>query len=237
MNRIKMDLFNKNELFIRLLLNGYDIRDKNRFRKINQLIDDMFKPMPEDDLRKLIKEHSPNYFNWYKRTEEIIENAINMYFNTQTKKQRNNHIRYIKAAAKLYIRIDEVLNRVDVLGIAFLIRMCEYDIYSERITEDLACPKWSSVKKIRKYIIDDMADGTVSRLECYGFWGKISNAKYIPMLVLNDSEGEDKSDWIETPRRGRGPKYVMLKDRIEWGAERIFKLITDYKKYNKEFYN
>jgi hypothetical protein len=166
-----------------------------------------------------------------------------MHVRLQPKTKLKNHIRLIKASVKLYYKIDEVLNRVDVLGIAYMLRISEYDIYTERITADIASPKLSSVPKIKKFIIYNLVEGNSAELDDYGYWGDISNVQYVPVLVLSDEDNEnttesdeDSSYWIDNPRRGRGPARVRLEDRIDWGSEKIFALINTYKKAYSSFY-
>jgi hypothetical protein len=235
MERAVWDLLSRNQLFVYLIFNGYDIRDKERFRKMNQLIDELFKPMPESELRPLIKGLAP-HFRWDAESELIIDAAINMYFSPSKYKQQKELIRFIKASVKLFYRIDEVLNRMDVLGAAFLLRMCEYDIYTERITADLSNPELSTIKKLKDYILCHIRRGDSKALNVYGYWGQIENA-YNEVSVLTIGDESDDGYWIEPkPQRGRPRKMVKLRDRIAWGAKRIHKLIDDYKKHYKHFY-
>ena len=164
-----------------------------------------------------------------------------MYIVPQTKTQHKNNIRFIKASVKLHYKIDEVLNRVDVLGIAYFLRMSEYDIYTERITKDLANPKLKTAKKIKLYIIDNIVRGNPVKLNELGYWGDFSNVQYVPTILLTDDENEttsteDSSLFINKKRKGRGPKRVSLEERINWGAEEIHKLLTDYRKKYQSFY-
>lgn len=230
-----MDLFSRNKLFISLVSGGYDIREKNRFQKMNQLVDELF-TLSEDELKQHIKTFSPTYFNWYSEADAILEDALNMYFRLPDNTQRKNLIRCIKASVKLYYRIDEVLNRMDVLGAAFLLRMCEYDIYTERITADLSNPELSTIKKLKDYILYQIRRGDSSDLNVYSYWGEIENAyNDVSVLVLGDESDEDY--WMDPkPKRGRPRMTVKLRDRIAWGAKRIHKLIGDYKKHYKHFY-
>lgn len=230
-----MDLFSRNKLFICLISSRYDIREKDRFQKMNQLVDELF-TFSEGELKERIKDFSPTYFNWDAEAGAILENALNMYFSMPDNTHRKNLIRYIKASVKLYYRIDEVLNRMDVLYAAFLFRMCEYDIYTERITADLGNQDLSTIKKLKDYILYHIRRGDSKDLNAYGYWGQIENA-YKEVSVLTIGEESDGGYWIEPkPQRGRPRKMVKLRDRIAWGAKRIHKLIDDYKKHYKHFY-
>jgi hypothetical protein len=238
---VKLDLFNRNSLFIHLAAWEYDISDKDRFRKLNQLVDKFSNPMPSDEIIQELDKYVPENFRWRNRTIELFETYKAMYLGPLTKTQRKKNIQFNKASLKLYYKIDEVLNRMDVLNCAFILRMSEYDIYLERMTEDLANPQFKTVKKIKSYIINNIVRGNFIELEDFGYWGNFSNVQYIPTLIISDDENktirvENDSLFTDKKRKGRGPKRVKLKDRIDWGAVKIHKLISDYRNKYDSFY-
>ena len=144
--------------------------------------------------------------------------------------------------------MDEILNRVDVIGIAFILRSSEYDFYLNDMVEDLGIPKLSSVKKIKQYIIDNIVEGNCNSLDYKGYWGRPLNIKYTQTIELkgpeednsndeyNYDEYDDTHDWENQPPRRRGPARVRLEERIDWGAEQIHKLLTEYKTKFMSFY-
>lgn len=238
---VKMDLYNKNYFILCLASWVYEKRDKDRFGKMNRIVDKFSMPVTSDEIIPLLNEYIPENTRWRSGIIEIYETYKAMYNVPQTKTQHKNSIRFIKASVKLHFKIDEVLNRVDVLGIAYILRVSEYDIYTERITEDLANPKLKTAKKIKLYIIDNIVRGNTVTLDELGYWGDFSNVQYVPTILLTDYENEtisteDSSLFINKKRRGRGPKRVRLEERIDWGAEEIHKLLTDYRKKYQSFY-
>jgi len=243
MKKVELDLYNRHQLFIGIASFVYMIGDKDRFRKINSLINKLLDAASTEELKTLLMELKSSNTRWLNYYLEGLEAHRFLHINLQPKTKLKNHIRFIKASVKLYYKIDEVLNRVDVLGIAYLLRISEYDIYTERITADIASPKLSSVLKIKKFIINNLVEGNSAELDDYGYWGDISNVQHVPVVVLtdNDSENaseshEDSNNWVKNPRRGRGPSKVRLEDRIDWGARKIFALINKYKKAYGSYY-
>jgi hypothetical protein len=243
MKKIPLDLYNRHQLFIGMASCVYKVGDKDRFQRINTLIDRLLDVASTEELKTLLMEFIPKNARWFNYYLESLDAYRIMHVRLQPKTKLKNHIRLIKASVKLYYKIDEVLNRVDVLGIAYMLRISEYDIYTERITADIASPKLSSVPKIKKFIIYNLVEGNSAELDDYGYWGDISNVQYVPVLVLSDEDSgnttesdEDSSYWIDNPRRGRGPARVRLEDRIHWGSEKIFALINKYKKAYSSFY-
>jgi hypothetical protein len=238
---VKMDLYAKNYFIICVASWVYEKRDKDRFRKMNQIVDKFSMPVASDEIIQLLNEYIPENKRWGSHIIELYETYRAMYLIPQTKTQHKNNIRFIKASVKLYHKIDEVLNRVDVLRIAYILRMSEYDIYAERITVDLANPRLKTAKKIKSFIIDNLVRGNPVTLDELGYWGDFSNVQYVPTILLSDDENEtisteDSSLFINKKRKGRGPKRVRLEERIEWGAAEIHKLLTDYRKKYQSFY-
>ena len=238
---VKMDLYTKNFFILCVASLVYEKRDKDRFRKMNRIVDRFSMPLTSDEIIRLLNEYNPENKRWVSHIIELYETYRAMYLLPQTKTQLKNNIRFIKASLKLYHKIDEVLNRVDVLRVAYILRMSEYDIYAERITKDLANPKLRTAKKIKLYIIDNIVRGNPVTLDELGYWGDFSNVQYVPTILLTDDENEttleeDSSLFVNKKRKGRGPKRVRLEERIDWGAAEIHKLLTDYRKKYQSFY-
>jgi hypothetical protein len=230
----KIDLYPRARLFIDLGYYLYDIQDKHRFSKMNGLIEVFFSSSDPIKIKEAIKNLLPDNFEWRPYSEESFEIAKQLYLGPQTKTQQNNSIRFLRASVKLYYKLDEILNRVDVIGIAFLLRSSEYDIYLDEMVKDLGILELSSVKKIKQYIIDNIVEGNCSSLDQLGYWGKPVNIQYIQTIQLDfddDNAEEDHDDangWGNRPPRRRGPARVRLEERIDWGAEQIHKLLTAY---------
>jgi hypothetical protein len=238
---VKMDLYTKNFFILCVASLVYEKRDKVRFRKMNLIVDRFSMPLTSDEIIRLLNEYIPKNKRWGSYIIELYETYKAMYLLPQTKTQLKNNIRFIKASLKLYHKIDEVLNRVDVLRVAYILRMSEYDIYAERITKDLANPKLKTAKRIKLYIIDNIVRGNPVTLDELGYWGDFSNVQYVPTILLTDDENEttleeDSSLFVNKKRKGRGPKRVSLEERIDWGAAEIHKLLTEYRTKYQSFY-
>jgi hypothetical protein len=240
-SRPKLDLYHKSRLFIDSGGYLYDIEDKDRFRKMNRLIDVFFSTPKTEHIQEDMKKILPEYFNWSEYNTESFEMAKLMYLEPQSKTKRRNTIRFIKASVKLYYKLDEILNRVDVIGIAFLFSRFEYDIYLDLIVEDLGNPELSSVENIKKFIIKNIVEGNWDSLDNFGRWGRPSNINNIQTINLKgldeeDDDDFDTHDWEKHSPRRRGTARVKLEDRVDWGSEQIHKLLTKYKRNYALFY-
>jgi hypothetical protein len=242
--RPKLELYDKARLFIDLGGFLYDFEDKDRYRKMNGLIDTFFSPLEPEKIQEEMKKMLPGYFGWNEHNTESFEMAKLMYLGPQSKTKRRDTIRFIKASVKLFYKLDEVLNRVDVIGIAFILRSSEYDIYLDLIVEDIGIPALSSVKKIKKFIIKNIVEGNCNDINSYGRWGRPLNQKYILNIQLKgldetdeDYDYDDTHNWENRPPRRRGTARVRLIDRIDWGSEQIHKLLSEYKRNYAVFYN
>ena len=244
--RPKLDLYHKSRLFIHLGGYLYDFEEKDRFRKMFKLIDAFFSTPEPDRIKEEMMKILPGHFGWNDYNTESFEMAKHMYLVPQSKTKRRNTIRFIKASVKLFYKLDEILNRVDVMGVAFILRSSEYDIYLDLMVEDIGIPALSSVKKIKKFIIKNLVEGNWDNMDSYGRWGRPLNQKYIINIELNGSDEtngnydydyDNPDDWKNRPPRRRGTARVRLIDRIDWGAEQIHKLLTEYKRNYAVFYN
>jgi hypothetical protein len=246
--RTKINLFNKAQLFIYLGGFLYDYEDKHRFRKMFGIIDAFYSSPDSENIKETIKNLLPSHFEWRPNSEESFEITKQLYLKKQTKTEQKNTIRFLKATVKLYYKLDEILNRVDVIGVAFILRSSEYDFYLNDMVEDLGIPKLSSVKKIKQYIIDNIVEGNCNSLDDKGYWGRPLNIKYVQSIELKGSDEkydndnyenddyDDTHDWENRPPRRRGPARVRLEERIDWGAEQIHKMLTEYKSKFMSFY-
>jgi hypothetical protein len=174
-----------------------------------------------------------------------IDSYYKNHLSTLSKKTQKKEIQFIKATVKLYFKIDDILNLIDIMHIAFLLRKSEYDIYTDRIIQNLNNPMFNKVKRLKKYIIENIAamgvcEGVCVDLDRLGYWGDPLNSEYIPTLTRHNNSSEESNDktsadWIEAPRK-RKKKKIRLEDRIQWGAERMHFLIKKYKrKYSNIF--
>jgi hypothetical protein len=120
---VKMDLYTKNFFILCVASLVYEKRDKDRFRKMNRIVDKFSMPVATDEIIPLLNEYIPENKRWGSHIIELYETYREMYLVPQTKTQHKNNIRFIKASVKLYHKIDEVLNRLDVLGIAYFLRV------------------------------------------------------------------------------------------------------------------
>jgi hypothetical protein len=234
-NTTTIDLLTRTKIFLDLASCSYDITDRHRFSKINNLIDLLLSPHYHHHYHDLL--HSIEGVNphWTKRILNDLDLYYKNHLSTLNKTAQKKEIQWAKDSVKLYYKIDEILNRVDVIQIAFLLRDSEYDIYTNRITQDLNNPMFNTVKKLKKYIIKNIANGNCENLDEMGYWGVISNTEYVPTIVLHqrkDSESDENttSDWIDAPRKRRKKKKFRVEDRIQWGAEKMHPLIEKYKR-------
>ena len=160
-----MDLFSKTKLFIALASCNYDLLDKQRFLKMNLLFDQLRTPNFHHPIQAILT--SKAEINPKRIT--LLLNELDIYYknhlNKLSKTAMKKEIQWIKASVKLYYKIDEILNRVDIIQIAFLLRDSEYDIYNQRIAQNLNNPMFQSIGKIKKYLIKNIALGNCEDLD------------------------------------------------------------------------
>ena len=202
------------------------------FREIKSFISNVFnKPSLEGMVvyycdtiigRAEVSEH----FNREKYAKHIEGKLLPLFkfYNELNGTDKKVFLAMLTEISKINLKLNNVLNRLDALQIAFLLRENEYDIYVPRLIDNFIF--LSTEKKTKGYLYQLLAIEK-RELNSFGYWGEKEHIEFDEL----ESKVDDDFTSIHVVRRRA--KRVKLEKRLEWGAKQILDIRSKFlKKYN-----
>jgi hypothetical protein len=157
--------------------------------------------------------------------EEIIKGLkweYDFYNNLKSQREKNLFKKFIYDSIQLYIKINEVFNRIDIFEVAFILREFEYDIYADEILNYLS--EFQKAEKVKKCLIKRW-QLTNKALEEKSSWGERDT-----ISLDKKSTNNDDISFYSIKREKR--KTLSLNKKLDWGANKIERFVgTFLKKY------
>jgi len=213
----------KTEIFADLYF--YFQQEKERpkamvFREIKNFISDVFSQSSLEEMvdcycnNILSKVKVSEHFNrekYIKRIESELKPLFKFHQELENK-ERKTFLAMLSELTKINLKLNDVLNRLDALQIAFLLRENEYDIYVPRLIDNFF---FLSTERKAKGFLFRMLDIEKRKLNSLGYWGEKDDIEFDE---LSRTEDEEFTSIQLVRRRSR---RVRLEKRLEWGATQI----------------
>ena len=172
--------------------------------------------------RVQVSEHF-NRDKYAKRIESNLDPLFRFYQELD-KTERKVFLAMLTELTRINLKLNDVLNRLDAMQIAFLLRENEYDIYVPRLIDNFIF--LSTEKKTKGYLYQLLAIEK-RELNSFGYWGEKEHIEFDEL----ESKVDDDFTSIHVVRRRA--KRVKLEKRLEWGAKQILDIRSKFlKKYN-----
>lgn len=190
------------------------------FREIKNFICDVFSKSSIEEMvdcycnNILGKVKVSENFNREKYTKRIESdlNPVFRFYQELDKIDRKTFVAMLTELTKINLKLNEILNRLDALQIAFLLRENEYDIYVPRLIDKLL---FLSTEKKTKGFLFRMLAIEKRKLNSMGRWGDKADIEFDE----KGSSAEDGFTSIHIIRRKS--RKVSLEKRLDWGATQI----------------
>ena len=216
----------KTELFSELYLHFLDgdVRsESDAFNNLKEFIFNLFNYASDVEMAYfyfdtvLSKNRRSENFNKEKYIENIrikLQSVVHLY-RIVNEGQRADVLKMLVDLNKAHQKINKVLNRLDALQIAYILRENEYDIYVPCLIDNFTV--LTTVKKVRFFLID-LLGIEKKKLTSLGHWGERDDLIY---KSLGNNSDENKTSLVVIQRRSR---RVRLEKRLEWSSTQIVEI-------------
>lgn len=218
----KNALFARYEMLTYLFYNQLDTEKYKTYLKnlIDRLYVDMDYELVHESCFQLLSENRADLNEKHKLFYKTsLSDEHNFYQNISDLKTKEIYKKFVFDSIELFLYFGRIFNKMDLLQIAYIFREFEYDIYAERILNNLVY--FNSIPKVEQYIIKRLALKK-TELEALSFWGFDDALEFDQLQTNND----DKQ--LYTIKR-KASKKVKNIDKIKWGSEKIFKKIKTFR--------
>ena len=160
-------------------------------------------------------------FNREKYAKHIKGKLLPLYkfYNELNEVEKKVFLAMLTELTKINLKLNDVLNRLDALQIAFLLRENEYDIYVPRLIDNFFF--FSTQKKTRGFLYQLLAIEK-RKLNSMGRWGDKADIEFDE----HGSSAEDGFTSIHIIRRKS--RKVSLEKRLDWGAKQILDIRSKF---------
>ena len=220
---MKTSFSEKTEIFADLYFNFQQENEIPKalvFREIKNFISNVFNQSSFEGMvnyycetvvgRAQVSEHF-NRDKYAKRIESNL-NPLFRFYQELDNTERKDFLAMLTELTKINLKLNDVLNRLDALQIAFLLRENEYDIYVPRLIDNFFF--FSTQKKTRGFLYQLLAIEK-RKLNSMGRWGDKADIEFDE----HESIAEDGFTSIHIIRRKS--RKVSLEKRLDWGATQI----------------
>jgi hypothetical protein len=218
----KNALFERYEMLTYLFYNQLDTETYKTYLKnlIDRLYVDMDYELVHESCFQLLSENRADLNEKHKLFYKTsLSDEYNFFQYISDLKTKEIYKKFVFDSIELFLYFGRIFNKMDLLQIAYIFREFEYDIYAERILNNLVY--FNSIPKVEQYIIKRLALKK-TELEALSFWGFDDALEFDQLQTNND----DKQ--LYTIKR-KASKKVKNIDKIKWGSEKIFKKIKTFR--------
>ncbi|MFA9220111.1 MAG: hypothetical protein ACEQSL_02880 [Sediminibacterium sp.] len=167
--------------------------------------------------RVQVSEHF-NRDKYAKRIESNLDPLFRFYQELDIT-ERKVFLAMLTELTKINLKLNDVLNRLDAMQIAFLLRENEYDIYVPRLIDNFIF--LSTEKKTKGFLYKSLAIEK-RKLNSMGRWGDKADIEFDE----HGSSAEDGFTSIHIIRRKS--RKVSLEKRLDWGAAQILDIRSKF---------
>ena len=213
----------KTEVFADLYFNFQQENETPKavvFREIKNFISNVFNQPSLEGMvdyycdtivgRVRVSEHF-NRDKYAKRIESNLDPLFRFYQELDIT-ERKVFLAMLTELTKINLKLNDVLNRLDAMQIAFLLRENEYDIYVPRLIDNFI---FLSTEKKTKGFLYKLLAIEKRKLNSMGRWGDKADIEFDE----HESSAEDGFTSIHIIRRKS--RKVSLEKRLDWGATQI----------------